>query len=95
MESATLDFEALALEIVSSLEGKESEGAISEEVNTNGNANANANANAETNKPGLSECRWDDECTSKQNQVVFQHQSHLCLSAILIQHCQHHESVRE
>ena len=92
MEAATLDFEALALEIVSSLEGKESEGVpplISEEVNTNGNANA------ETNKPGLSECRWDDECTSKQNQVVFQHQSHLCLSAILIQHCQHHESVRE
>ena len=64
MEAATLDFEALALEIVSSLEGKESEGAISEEVNTNGNANA------ETNKPRLSECRWDDECTSKQNQVV-------------------------
>lgn len=66
VEAATLDFEALALEIVSSLEGKESEGVpplISEEVNTNGNANA------ETNKPGLSECRWDDECTSKQNQV--------------------------
>ena len=83
MESATLDFEALALEIVSSLEGKESE-----EVNTNGNGNANANANAETNKPGLSECRWDDECTSKQNQVVFQHQSHLCLSAMLIHHYQ-------
>lgn len=91
MESATLDFEALALEIVSSLEGKENEGVNTDangNANANGNGNGNANANAETNKPGLSECRWDDECTSKQNQVVFQHQSHLCLSAMLIHHCQ-------
>ena len=62
-ESATLDFGALAVEIVRSLEGRESNGVkplISGEVHSD-----------ETNKPGLSECEWDDECESKQNQVVF------------------------
>jgi len=60
-ESATLDFGALAVEIVRSLEGRESNGVkplISGEVHSD-----------ETNKPGLSECEWDDECESKQNQV--------------------------
>ena len=72
-ESPSLDFVALALEIVSSLEGKESNGVKPmidpEKTELKGDA-------------GLSECQWDDECTSKQNQVVS------ILSACKHQYCQ-------
>jgi len=57
-ESATLDFGALADEIVKILEGKESDGVkplISK-----------GETSTDTDKP---ECNWDDECESKQNQV--------------------------
>jgi len=58
-ESPTLDFAALALEIVSSLEGKQSNG-VKPMIGEN-------KPGLDTNK-GLTECTWDDECKPKQNQ---------------------------
>ena len=66
-ESPTLDFAALALEIVSSLEGKQSNG-VKPMIGEN-------KPGLDTNK-GLTECTWDDECKPKQNQVIIQHQNH-------------------
>lgn len=59
-DSPTLDFGALAREIVNSLEGKKSNG-VKPMINP-GKDKLKSN--------GLSECQWDDECTSKQNQVI-------------------------
>jgi len=63
-ESPTLDFGALALEIVSSLEGKESDG-VAPVISTDSKKNPDVGSDFK----GPTECRWDDECASEQNQV--------------------------
>ena len=64
-ESPTFDFGALALEIVSSLEGKESDG-VAPVISTDTKKNPDIGSDFK----GPTECRWDDECASEQNQVI-------------------------
>ena len=62
-ESPTLDFAALAREIVNSLEGKETDG-VKPLISIN-------NTETLSTQPGQAECKWDYECTSStQNQVT-------------------------
>ena len=50
---------------MSSLEGKESDG-VAPVISTN----AKKNPDIGSDFKGPTECRWDDECASEQNQVI-------------------------